>query len=303
MLMLLKCFFFLPLFASDYVKIRKISEQVDPVISQAIWVVTGEKPRTAFALLAKAARKLGQEKALHAAGLFSQCEQYEAVRNGSEIHFYFNCLKKKKEWAVVSINNSSTYNISFDPQELTDIFGLGPSLLGNKSSCLVRLDLKDAVSDVNCSFWSQEVQGKIYNFEQLKYSRDGLITLSLKGSIKENLVLTRTFTATVPKSGKIFSVQKEVKKLTADGLPQPIPPTVAKPAPVRFEQPAHPEIPTDPDLIRMQRGQFNRPVRPLPPTAPKNQALPQNLNEQEQKNLDENQNLDEPPPEIPNTGR
>ncbi|WP_415062467.1 hypothetical protein [Bdellovibrio sp.] len=213
-------------------------EQADAIHREAWWVLTAERRPVGKSPFGKIQRALlsSQNIKLSNKSMF-RCDRYVVKRDVMGLdgfpqkgEVFEKCSEKTeaKKLADFSATSFSEIQVTFFPENLEEILGLGATVLNKHIQCTLRGNEKGQLSSLKCKDWAQDrnkeqmIRLDVYDYEQA-----GRNLIKLRGKVYENLSDIRKIEADVPLEGKILVTETELYAPT----PTPTPSPTAKPTP------------------------------------------------------------------------
>lgn len=205
----------------DLGKITRYFSQADGIHREAWWVLTSEKKpmqKTPFgkverALLASENIKLPNKSIF-------RCDRYVVTRKilnpsgyPQSAEVLEKCSEKQagKKIADLNIPNVSEVQVTFYPDGLEEILGLGPSVLNKRIECTLKANDSEALTSLQCKNWAEDrTKEQMIRLDTYDYAKEGKNLLKLRGKVFENLSDIRKIEADVPMQGKIEVVETEL---------------------------------------------------------------------------------------------
>lgn len=205
----------------DLGKITRYFSQADGIHREAWWVLTSEKKpmqKTPFgkverALLASENIKLPNKSIF-------RCDRYVVTRKilnptgyPQSAEVLEKCSEKQagKKIADLNIPNVNEVSVTFYPDNLEEILGLGPSILNKRIECTLKANDSEALTSLQCKNWAEDrTKEQMIRLDTYDYAKEGKNLLKLRGKVFENLSDIRKIEADVPMQGKIQVVETEL---------------------------------------------------------------------------------------------
>ncbi|WP_413574658.1 hypothetical protein ACLVWU_10550 [Bdellovibrio sp. HCB290] len=217
-----------------------LMEQADSVHREAWWVLTNERRallKSPFGKVQRAILSQGNAK-LGNKSLF-RCDRYEVKRDvmsqtgyPQKIEMYEKCSAKSpaKHMAMLYAKNDTEFDLTFYPEGLEEVLGIGAAILNKTITCHVRTNANEQLLVLNCKDWAQEKnKEQMIRLDVYDYQKEGQDMIKLVGKLYENLTDIRKIEASVPMTGKITVTETELYAPTPSPTPKPTP-TPQKPA-------------------------------------------------------------------------
>lgn len=204
-------------------------EAADSVHREAWWVLSDQRRAVGKTPFGKVQRALVsfQDGKLSNKSAFL-CDRYVVRRDvlglhsfPQQIEVFEHCDQKgpAKRFAQITAKKKGEVRVTFYPENLQEVLGLGAAILNKPISCI--LSGSEQLAKIQCENWAQDrSQEQMLRFDVYEYQRDGKNLIKLKGKVYENLTDIRKFEAEVPMSGKITVTETE---LYAPPKPSPVP--------------------------------------------------------------------------------
>lgn len=260
----------------------KYFEQADAIHREAWWVLNNERrpvQKSPFgkvlrAILASENTKLANKSAF-------RCDRYIFKRDvlgpsgfPQKSEVFEKCSEKTdaKKIAEFFAPSKLELQVTFFPENLEEILGLGPTVLNRSIKCTMKGNESEQLEHLKCVDWAQERnKEQMILLDEYDYTRTGKNLIKLRGKVYENLSDTRKIEADVPMEGKIVVKETELYP------PEPVPEPSAKPAtaksPVAPQPRAQgaPPMVLRPEEIPPDAGVSKIPIPPVPsaPMAPR----------------------------------
>ncbi len=256
-------------------------EQADAIHREAWWVLTAERRPVGKSPFGKIQRALlsSQNIKLSNKSLF-RCDRYIVKRDVMGLNgfpqrgeVFEKCSEKleAKKIAEFSASSESEIQVTFFPENLEEILGLGATVLNKHIQCALKGNEKGQLSSLKCKDWSQDrSKEQMIRLDVYDYEQAGRNLIKLRGKVYENLTDTRKIEADVPLEGKILVTETELYAPTPTPTPTPTPSPSPKASPSRvqgappLELPTEGETPMGPPKITPLPGS-PAPVEGLPP--------------------------------------
>lgn len=298
----------------------RLFEQADAIHREAWWVLSSDRRPIGKSPFGKVQRALlsSQNVKLSNKSLF-RCDRYLVKRDimslqgfPQQMEVFEKCSEKQaaKKIAQVSAASAKDIQVTFYPENLEEILGLGATVINKSIQCVLKGNEQEQLLSLNCKDWAQDRSKEhLIRLDTYEYQKAGKNLIKLRGKVYENLSDIRKISADVPLDGKIEVVETEL--YPAEPVPTPTPktsptpvkaPVVAEPAPAPIpEAPAVPaqitplpgsptvehalppprENVVDPDVL-MQQSQMQEenqdmegvPQAPVPPSESSQPAEP-----------------------------
>lgn len=240
--------------------------QADGLHKEAWWVLTSEKKpvgkspfgKVERALMASANIKLSNKS------LF-RCDRYLVKREilspsgyPQKADIYEKCSEKiePKKIAHLQMSEENKVQVTFYPENLEEVLGLGPTILNKPIDCVLQGHEGLTLISLNCKNWSQDRSKEhMIRLDTYEYEKEGKNLIKLRGKIFENLTEIRKVEADVPLEGKILVTETELFAPQETPTPTPTPAKKKKQPEVSTSGSAESGVPTpspaiDPDLLR-----------------------------------------------------
>lgn len=281
--------------------LAKLFAQADGVHREAWWVLSETRNPISKSPFGKVERSFltAQNLKLPNKSLF-RCDRYTMKRDVKGVsgypqmaEIYEKCSEKTaaKKIAYVTAHNEQNVSVTFYPDNLEEVLGVGPAILNRIMECTLKSQ-DGHLTELNCKNWAQDRSKEhMIRLDEYHYVKAGRNLIKLRGKVFENLTETRKIVADIPMEGKIMVVETELYapapspsptptavttkgpngeeittvgkgpvQLPAHQIPQPVsPPTGVGPmgAPESAQNAKQNPPGIDPDVIR-QRDAFER---------------------------------------------
>lgn len=200
-------------------RLINIMKQMDSIDRESWWVLTGQRPLPMQSLFGKVMRAAQSEEKIKLTQkhLFS-CDKYFVQRNimtaigyPQNISMSNACFKSKNLFAEIMWIKQEQLSLTFNPEPLSDVLGLGASILGRKITCEIKTNENGIVEKYSCKNMiknkskAETIELETYEFDKLNNNQ-----ITLKGSVTEELKVKRKIETVVPLAGKIVVTETEV---------------------------------------------------------------------------------------------
>ncbi|WP_291516211.1 hypothetical protein [Bdellovibrio sp. ArHS] len=225
-------------------------EQADAIHREAWWVLNDERRPVGKSPFGKVQRALlsSQNIKLSNKSLFS-CDRYLVQRdvlglNGfpQKAEIFEKCSEKApaKRIAQFSAPHDKEIQVTFYPENLQEILGIGSAILNKPIQCTLRGNDKEQLISLHCKEWAQDrSKEQMVRLDVYDYQKEGRDLIKLRGKVFENLRDIRKIVADIPMAGKIEVTETELYAPPVEPTPVPTPtPSPAK-TPVKAERPAN----------------------------------------------------------------
>ena len=255
--------------------------QADGIHREAWWVLTAEKNPAGKSPFGKVERALlsSENLKLTNKSLF-RCDRYQVTRKVSgpsgfpqSAEIFEKCSEKLqgKKIAEFTATSLTDLSMSFFPENLEEILGLGPTVLNKRIDCTIKGSDNGVINSLQCKNWSQDhTKTQMIRLDVYDYEREGKNMIKLRGKVFENLSDKRKIEADVPMTGKITVTETELYG------PQPTPTSI--PTPVKNAKAGKkgaPDTPTvDPDITKGKASELKLNEEGWPLDANGNPILP-----------------------------
>lgn len=238
----------------------RIFAQADGVHREAWWVLSEDRRPISKSPFGKVERAYmtAQNLKLPNKSLF-RCDRYLMKRDIKGLggypqtgEIFEKCSEKTdaKKIAYVTAKSKNETDVTFYPDHLEEILGMGASFLNRIIECNLKNNDEGTLTELNCKNWAQDrTKEQMIRLETYSYQKSGRNLIQLRGKVFVNLTEARKIVADVPMDGKILVTETEMF------APEPEKPTPT-PTPVAVVPPA--------------RGR-GVPAGPLPPAPPPEQ--------------------------------
>lgn len=266
----------------------KYFEQADAIHREAWWVLTEMRPPVSKSPFGKVQRALlsSMDIKLSNKSLF-RCDRYVVKRDvlgvsgfPQKAEIFEKCSEKvaAKKIAEFFAPRASEIQVTFFPDGLEEILGLGATVLNRSILCTLIGNEKEQLQSLKCKDWAQDrTKEQMIRLDVYDYERAGKNLIKLRGKVYENLSDIRKIEADVPLEGKVNVIETELYPpepvVTPSPSPVATPKVVGAPAENKAENksavpPATPDqysegadlgIPgprLDPDVLIMQQNQL-----------------------------------------------
>lgn len=253
----------------------KMFAQADAIHREAWWVLTSERRSVGKSAFGKVHRALlaSQNIKLSNKSMF-RCDRYliqrSQVQTGVfpfEIEAFEKCSEKQaaKKIAYVQVQSDRKVEVTFIPENLEEVLGLGPAVVNKAIVCKLLITESANLTNLSCQNWAQDrSREQMIRLDTYEYERDGKNLIKLRGKVFENLVDTRKIVADIPLDGKIEVLETELYPPVEE--PAPAPPPI-KPMPAKIRPIPLPKPPQHPEdaVLDDSAPPTSADVTPLPP--------------------------------------
>jgi len=239
-------------------------EQADSIHREAWWVLTSERRPVSKSPFGKVQRALlsSQNIKLSNKSLF-RCDRYVVQRDVMGVTGYpqradifEKCSEKTaaKKIAQVFVPSENEIQVTFFPENLEEILGLGATVLNRSIPCTLKGNEHLQLVSLKCKDWAQDrSKEQMIRLDVYDYEKAGKNLIKLRGKVYENLSDTRKIEADVPMEGKIYVTETELyppEAPTPKPSPSPSATAAASPSPGATVAPAEPgRVPGAPPLV------------------------------------------------------
>lgn len=201
--------------------VARYLQQADSIHREAWWVVSTERRPANKSPFGKVLRSVLAEEGLKLGNksLFS-CDHYTTKRNITNVSGYpqnaevfENCSgkgpgRKIAEW---TLSSPRELRVSFYPDSLQELLGVGAAILNRKINCTLKGDDRAVLSEFDCQNWAQsKTDSLMIRLDVYQYKAANQNLLILQGKVYNNLQESRKIEARVPMTGKIKVVETEL---------------------------------------------------------------------------------------------
>lgn len=214
-------------------------EQADAIHRESWWVLSEERRSSGRSPFGKVQRALqsSQKIKLSNKSLF-RCDRYLLKKDilgpkgfPLRVDVYEKCSEKSgaKLIAKVFSEKSRFVSVSFFPENLEEVLGLGPSVINKTIVCEFWGNESGQLEQLSCKDWAQDrSKEQMIRLDTYLYQRSEKNMIKLRGKVYENLTDTRSIVADVPLNGKIQVIETELypppdEKPKLKPAPKPIP--------------------------------------------------------------------------------
>lgn len=217
-------------------------EQADAIHREAWWVLTSERYSTGRSPFGKVQRALlaSQNIKLPNKSLF-RCDRYLVKRDVMGVkgfpqsaEIFEKCSEKSeaRKIAYYTSENEKEIKVTFYPEHLEEILGLGATVLNKTIQCTIRGNENAVIVSLICKDWSQDRSKEhMIRLDTYDYEKEGRNMIKLRGKVYENLSDIRKIEADVPMEGKIEV--KETELYPPPVAPAPVATATPSPKPSR----------------------------------------------------------------------
>lgn len=257
-------------------------EQADAIHREAWWVLTEERRPGGKSPFGKVQRALlsSQNIKLANKSLF-RCDRYVVKRDVLGLHGYpqkvevfEKCSEKlaARLLAMISASSAKEVQVTFYPEGLEEVLGLGASVVNKAIQCTLRGNEDRQLVALNCKNWAQDrTKEQMIQLDTYDYEKEGKNLIKLRGKVFENLTDTRKIVADVPLEGKVEVLETELYPPVEEPVkPAPVPKTpvpAIAPAPAAEEAVTNVVTDTPGDSTDESGGEAVE-ITPLPPLPP-----------------------------------
>lgn len=207
--------------------------QADAIHREAWWVLTEERRPVGKSPFGKVQRALlsSQNIKLSNKSLF-RCDRYMVKREvlglqgyPQRIEIFEKCSEKLAPHllARVSAGNENDIQVTFYPEGLEEVLGLGASVVNRAIQCTLKGNEQGQLIGLSCKDWAQDRnKEQMIRLDTYDYEKEGKNLIKLRGKVFENLTDTRKIVADVPLEGKVEVLETELYP-PVDPAPAPVP--------------------------------------------------------------------------------
>lgn len=207
--------------------------QADGIHREAWWVLTAEKKPVGKSPFGKVERALlsSENLKLTNKSLF-RCDRYQVTRKVSgpsgfpqSAEIFEKCSEKLqgKKIAEFTATSRTDLSVSFFPENLEEILGLGPTILNKRIDCTIKGSDTGIINSLQCKNWNEDhTKIQMIRLDVYDYEREGKNMIKLRGKVFENLSDKRKIEADVPMTGKITVTETELYGPEPTPLPTPV---------------------------------------------------------------------------------
>lgn len=237
--------------------LARVFAQADGVHREAWWVLSEDRrpiSKSPFGKVERAYMTV-QNLKLPNKSLF-RCDRYIMKRDVKGLlgypqtaEIFEKCSEKTeaKKIAYVTAKSKTETDVTFYPDHLEEILGMGASFLNRIIECSLKNNDEGTLIELKCKNWAQDrTKEQMIRLDTYEYLKSSHSLIKLRGKVFVNLTEARKIVADVPMDGKILVTETEMF------APEPEKPTPT-PAPVVAAPPG--------------RGR-GTPVQPGPPQPP-----------------------------------
>lgn len=169
------------------------------------------------------------------------CDNYSVKKNkrsqsgypqDGEVYEVCNRKEGAKRIAGFAAKSDRELELTFYPENLRDVLGLGPTVVGKSVHCQLKASDSFQLESITCSGWNQDKSSsEMLGFERYEYRKNGENVIFLKGKVYKDLTDVRSIEVSVPQKGNIkikeielYAPEPEVKVTTTPPKPPPRPP-------------------------------------------------------------------------------
>lgn len=234
----------------------KYFEQADAIHREAWWVLTNERRSVQKSPFGKVLRAiLSSENTKLANKSAFRCDRYIFKRDilgpsgfPQKSEVFEKCSEKTEAKKIAEFYSPSKLEVqvTFYPENLEEILGLGATVLNRSIKCTIAGNENEQLERLKCIDWAQErSKEQMILLDEYDYTRTGKNLIKLRGKVYENLSDTRKIEADVPMEGKI--VVKETELYPPEPEPS-VKPTPGK-SPQAQQQPQQPRAQGAPPMV------------------------------------------------------
>ncbi|HWU43769.1 MAG TPA: hypothetical protein VN132_10035, partial [Bdellovibrio sp.] len=202
-------------------KLTRYFAQADGIHREAWWVITNEKWPVGKSPFGKVERALmaSENIKLSNKSLF-RCDRY-LVKRGvlpakgfpQKLEIFEKCSDKTEAKKIADVNFANEFDVqvTFFPENLAEILGLGPTILNKPIECRMQASDSGVLNSLNCKNWSQDrTKEQMVRLDSYNYQKDKKSLIKLRGKIYQNLTDIRKIEVDVPLEGKITVTETEL---------------------------------------------------------------------------------------------
>jgi hypothetical protein len=213
----------------------KIFRQADAVAREMWWVVAADRRPAQRSPFGKVSRASMMEAGMKLPkNVNYKCDNYLIKKDESkspvfQVEVFESCIAKSPaRIANWTLFESGRIEIEFYPENLSDLLGLGASVMNKVIHC--QLESKNGIlKSLSCQPWTQDRNAtEIVDLSRFEYHAESPSLMEIKGFILENLNPKKKIETKVPLEGKIVVTETEIPDPTKKPLSPP--PVAAKPA-------------------------------------------------------------------------
>lgn len=205
-------------------------KEADAIHREAWWVVSAERKKTGRSFFGKIQKALESDLGEKSSEKVFNCNQYSIRKESSHpsgypliVYIYETCNKAENfMMAQIQAKTESQIQLSFYPQNASEVVGLAASILNKTVVCDFVIDTGFKISTFQCKNIAQDRNSaQMVQFEVYKFNKVQKSLITLKGEIFENLSPVRKIQAEVPLEGKIEVLETQVE--IPDGYEKALP--------------------------------------------------------------------------------
>jgi hypothetical protein len=239
--------------------LARVFAQADGVHREAWWVLSEDRrpiSKSPFGKVERAYMTV-QNLKLPNKSLF-RCDRYIMKRDVKGLlgypqtaEIFEKCSEKTdaRKIAYVSAKSKTETEVTFYPDHLEEILGVGASFLNRIIECSLKNNDEGTLTELRCKNWAQDrTKEQMIRLDTYEYLKSGNSLIKLRGKVFVNLTETRKIVADVPMDGKILVTETEMfapepEKPTPTPTPvAAVPPPRGRGAPVQPGQQVPPPI-------------------------------------------------------------
>ncbi len=205
-------------------------KEADAVHREAWWVVSAERKKVSRSIFGKVQKALESDLGEKSSEKTFNCNQYSLRKESSNssgypltLYIYETCNKSENfMMAQIQSKTESQIQLSFYPQNASEVVGLAASILNKTVVCDFVIDSAFKISTFQCKNMAQDRNSaQMIQFEVYKFNKAQKSMITLKGEVFENLSPVRKIQAEVPLEGKIEVLETQVE--IPEGYEKPLP--------------------------------------------------------------------------------
>jgi hypothetical protein len=257
--------------------LTRVFAQADGVHREAWWVLSEDRrpiSKSPFGKVERAYMTV-QNLKLPNKSLF-RCDRYVMKRDVKGLlgypqtaEIFEKCSEKveAKKIAYVTAKSKTETEVTFYPDHLEEILGMGASFLNRIIECSLKNNDEGTLTELRCKNWAQDrTKEQMIRLDTYEYLKSSNSLIKLRGKVFVNLTETRKIVADVPMDGKILVTETEMFAPEPE-KPTPTPTPVAAVPPPRGRG-APGQQPGQPIQPPMQGGPMADPGVVMEPAAP-----------------------------------
>lgn len=254
--------------------LTRVFAQADGVHREAWWVLSEDRRPISKSPFGKVERAYmtAQNLKLPNKSLF-RCDRYLMKRDVKGLlgypqtaEIFEKCSEKidARKIAYVNAKSKTETEVTFYPDHLEEILGMGASFLNRIIECSLKNNDEGTLTELRCKNWAQDrTKEQMIRLDTYEYLKSGNSLIKLRGKVFVNLTETRKIVADVPMDGKILVTETEMFAPEPE-KPTPTPTPVAVAPPPAGRGRGTPGPPGPP----MQGGPMGDPGVVMEPVAP-----------------------------------